>query len=93
MIMLEMPDFVYLTEYYEGTDETLQEVVETTLSICKQKKTGGERMRGMHSIADGRLIVCRELSCQIMSAQSIEFRYIKELTLWRFIVVICILII
>lgn len=28
MILEEEPDFVYLTEYYEGTDETLQEALE-----------------------------------------------------------------
>ena len=28
MILEEKPDFVYSTEYYEGTDETLQEILE-----------------------------------------------------------------
>lgn len=41
MIMDEKPDFVYLTEYYEGTDETLQETMEQHYPYVNRKHRWG----------------------------------------------------
>lgn len=37
MILKEKPDFVYLTEYYEGTDEALQEALEQQYPYVNRK--------------------------------------------------------
>lgn len=41
MILEENPDFVYLTEYYEGTDETLQQTLEQHYPYVNRKHRWG----------------------------------------------------
>jgi len=41
MILEDNPDFIYLTEYYEGTDETLQEALEQHYPYVNRKHRWG----------------------------------------------------